>query len=447
MVKPGSLTTMGFKTMLTPDGPKSMKFSNGQVVDIQGEESAVTEAQTVGDITFDNGVITRGGKKIGTAMKSLQHGYHPSIELKLANGYNNWYELDADDLMQTIVNDINANLGSGSPAAAKNKVGGRPGIKPNIKRESQDTTGNAAPTEKVSSIIKRVMGNRLRFEPGVSKLYKNTRRSKTQRVDDYVMKNIETGVKQYASANSGDAVAASLKKELIQAGYPVYDDVLIFSDQVMFQVRTPITVTAETIKQRLDPKCWKGKHIGNPKTNVKGGVRVNNCVPNESVAEAERNELDTPAVQAALARMAERHRGEKWSKEQLAALGKRIAARGQKTVKEDVTKEDVISKLKAKLGDYLSDLSKEIKSDPDLVDKLAAKAPGDQMGPPVKTVTTDDGHEIQIHGNEDDGFRISIKNKQSASKFANVDEAVMACEMYCARRRSQTLNADYVEEA
>jgi hypothetical protein len=116
-------------------------------------------------------------------------------------------------------------------------------------------------------------------------------------------------------------------------------------------------------------------------------------------------------------------------------------------VKEAVTKEDIITKLKARLGDYLSDISKEIKKDPDLVDKLAAKPAGDQMGPPVKTVTTDDGHEIQIHGNEDDGFRISIKNKPAASKFANLDEAVMACEMYCARRRSQTLNADYVEEA
>jgi post-segregation antitoxin (ccd killing protein) len=204
---------------------------------------------------------------------------------------------------------------------------------------------------------------------------------------------------------------------------------------------------AEAIKQRLDPKCWKGKHIGTPKTKVKGGVRVNNCVPNESVAEAERSELDSPAVQAALAKMAERHKGEKWSKEQLAALGQRIAARGQKTVKEDVTKEDIISKLKAKLGDYLSDISKEIKSDPDLVDKLAAKAPGDQMGPPVKTITTDDGHQIQIHGNEDDGFRISIKNKSAATKFKNLDEAVMACEMYCARRRNQTENADYVNEA
>jgi hypothetical protein len=39
-------------------------------------------------------------------------------------------------------------------------------------------------------------------------------------------------------------------------------------------------------KTRLDPKCWSGKKIGNPKTKVKGGVRVNNCVPAESVEES-----------------------------------------------------------------------------------------------------------------------------------------------------------------
>ena len=42
---------------------------------------------------------------------------------------------------------------------------------------------------------------------------------------------------------------------------------------------------AKATKTRLDPKCWTGKHIGTPATKVKGGVRVNNCVPNESVAE------------------------------------------------------------------------------------------------------------------------------------------------------------------
>ena len=37
------------------------------------------------------------------------------------------------------------------------------------------------------------------------------------------------------------------------------------------------------VKQRLDAKCWKGKHKEG--TKIKGGIRVNNCVPNESVAE------------------------------------------------------------------------------------------------------------------------------------------------------------------
>ena len=38
---------------------------------------------------------------------------------------------------------------------------------------------------------------------------------------------------------------------------------------------------SEAVKQRLDPKCWNGKHKEG--TKIKGGVRVNNCVPNESI--------------------------------------------------------------------------------------------------------------------------------------------------------------------
>ena len=42
-------------------------------------------------------------------------------------------------------------------------------------------------------------------------------------------------------------------------------------------------LVTEAVKQRLDAKCWKGKHKEG--TKIKGGVRVNNCVPNESVQE------------------------------------------------------------------------------------------------------------------------------------------------------------------
>jgi hypothetical protein len=51
---------------------------------------------------------------------------------------------------------------------------------------------------------------------------------------------------------------------------------------------TDITGYITEEKVRLDPKCWKGKKIGNPKTKIKGGVRVNNCVPEgqEEIEEA-----------------------------------------------------------------------------------------------------------------------------------------------------------------
>ena len=105
--------------------------------------------------------------------------------------------------------------------------------------------------------------------------------------------------------------------------------------------------------------------------------------------------------------------------------------------------EDVISTMKKKLGDYLQDVASAIKKDPDLVDKIPQDI--DQIKA-VKTIKTDDGHEIKIHGNEDDGFRISIKNKDLKTAFRNLDEATMACEMYCARRRKQAESADYIEE-
>jgi hypothetical protein len=51
------------------------------------------------------------------------------------------------------------------------------------------------------------------------------------------------------------------------------------------------------------------------------------------VLEAEYNALNDPRVQDALKNMAARHNKEQWSKEQLAALGKRLAAQNKKSDK------------------------------------------------------------------------------------------------------------------
>lgn len=110
---------------------------------------------------------------------------------------------------------------------------------------------------------------------------------------------------------------------------------------------------------------------------------------------------------------------------------------------ESATTEDVLSTMKKKLGDYLQDVATAIRKDPDLKDKIPQDI--DKISA-VKTIRTDDGHEIKIHGNEDDGFRISIKNRDLAAKFRDLDEAVMATEMYCARRRKQAESRDYRDE-
>lgn len=131
---------------------------------------------------------------------------------------------------------------------------------------------------------------------------------------------------------------------------------------------------------------------------------------------------------------------------------------GSESIEESITQEDVLSKVKKSLTDYLKNIEDEIAGDTDLKDKKDKHE--DMIGPVVKTIKTDDGHELKIHGNEDDGFRITIKDRPLKSKFDNLDHAVMACEMFCHRRRNnqpsettatevnpgQPLAPDYVEE-
>jgi hypothetical protein len=115
----------------------------------------------------------------------------------------------------------------------------------------------------------------------------------------------------------------------------------------------------------------------------------------------------------------------------------------RESVAAGMTSEDVLSTLKRKLGDYLQDVATAVNRDNNLVGQLPNEI--DQIGPAVKTITTDDGKEIKIHGNEDDGFRISINSNPMRSKFKDIRHAEMATEMYCAHRKSKS--KDYVEEA
>jgi hypothetical protein len=53
------------------------------------------------------------------------------------------------------------------------------------------------------------------------------------------------------------------------------------------QLEELLMLAEAKIKQRLDAKCWAGKHKEG--TKIKGGVRVNNCVANESIIKEDKN--------------------------------------------------------------------------------------------------------------------------------------------------------------
>ena len=76
-------------------------------------------------------------------------------------------------------------------------------------------------------------------------------------------------------------------------------DVNTLSEEQLAE-RTAMIAQLQEVKQRLDPKCWKGKHKEG--TKIKGGVRVNNCVPNEAIEEA-----GSLAQQAAIAINIKKH--------------------------------------------------------------------------------------------------------------------------------------------
>ena len=103
------------------------------------------------------------------------------------------------------------------------------------------------------------------------------------------------------------------------------------------------------------------------------------------------------------------------------------------------TKEDVVSDEPMKLGDYLDNLADTISKDAELDKAEVMKTDPGSIGPSVKTYTTDDGQEIKIHGNEDDGFRISIKGKPAKSTFSELDEATIACETYISRKSTNNM--------
>lgn len=81
--------------------------------------------------------------------------------------------------------------------------------------------------------------------------------------------------------------AKQIQKSLEDKGYVLGTDFTItqdFKNKKMFNISPIDKKKVEEAGQRLDPSCWDGYKIGNPKTKIspRTGKRVNNCVKEET---------------------------------------------------------------------------------------------------------------------------------------------------------------------
>jgi hypothetical protein len=176
----------------------------------------------------------------------------------------------------------------------------------------------------------------------------------------------------------------------------------------------------------------------------------------------------------------------RWLKGRTDRIGPRASQGGfMKNLAEEMSEieEDMLSKVKKDLTNYLDMLEKKVRVDRDLRDKAVdavekgqaeeddevAQEPVEEdpttqdmeSEPPpmptpnpvlpetyaVKTVAMEDGGLLEIHGDVGRGFEIRRHGRCMPSKFRSLEEAEMAIELFRNRRQAQDSNQDYLDEA
>jgi hypothetical protein len=149
--------------------------------------------------------------------------------------------------------------------------------------------------------------------------------------------------------------------------------------------------------------------------------------------------------------------------------------------------EDLVSKVRQSLDDYLrsvedsqgaadrdimaktlvdNDLGRRPSNDHELTVKIITPKTGRKLPPPmarhkpnleipeckfpVKTFKFEDGSDCEVHGDEYNGFEIHRGNRRLPSIFKTLDEAMMALELFNARRKKDQdhtdQSQDYIDE-
>jgi len=175
----------------------------------------------------------------------------------------------------------------------------------------------------------------------------------------------------------------------------------------------------------------------------------------------------------------------RWLKGRMDRLGPKAAQGGfMKNLQEEMAEieEDMLSKVKKDLTNYLDMLEKKVQVDRDLRDKAVDAVMRGQAEendevdqepvgedpttqdtesepPPapqqdvitaesfaVKTVTMEDGAVLEIHGDVGRGFEVRREGRSMPSRFRSLAEAETAIELFRSRRRKSDPNQDYLEE-
>jgi len=175
----------------------------------------------------------------------------------------------------------------------------------------------------------------------------------------------------------------------------------------------------------------------------------------------------------------------RWLKGRTDRIGPKATQGGfMKNLQEEMTEieEDMLSRVKKDLTNYLDMLEKKVRVDRDLRDKavdavIKGQAEEDDAAtqepvgedpttqdtesepPPapqqdvitaesyaVKTVTMEDGVMLEIHGDQGRGFEVRREGRSMPSRFRSLAEAETAIELFRSRRRTLDADQDYLEE-
>jgi hypothetical protein len=176
----------------------------------------------------------------------------------------------------------------------------------------------------------------------------------------------------------------------------------------------------------------------------------------------------------------------RWLKGRMDRIGPKAAQGGfMKNLQEEMTEieEDMLSKVKKDLTNYLDMLEKKVRVDRDLRDKAVDAVekgqaeeddevaqepveedpttqdleteppPAPQLDPitaesfAVKSVAMEDGAMLEIHGDQGRGFEIRRNGKCMPSRFRSLEETEMAIELFRNRQHQSNANQDYLDEA